>query len=420
MEERGDRAAGTGPRTGPRAAFGLICDRRFAPYFFGNALSASGLWFQTLAAQLLVWRQTHSALLLGVLSFAEFVPLLVLSPWAGALADRFDRKRIVLSTQALSVLLSGSLAVLAWAHLAPPAVVIVDSFGLGLVNAFSSPAVLALLPSLVEREHIPSAVALNSMTWNLARAVGPALAAVTVEGLGIPAAFAINAASYLALAAGIAILRPRPNQRIASTGALRDSVRLLRANPRLLALLGIVTVAGFGVDPINSLAPAFAHAFGEPDTRAGLIIGVFGAGAVTAAFLFSGRTARSDRYAALRLATMAASLVAFSVLPTLPWALPVLFLGGLGYLASTTSATAQLQLGVAEHERGRVMALWNIAFLGLRPLASLADGALASGFGVRTAGVALELPALAAAGLLLILGRPRAHGAAAAADPEPS
>jgi MFS family permease len=419
VETQRERPPGAGPGTGPRAAVGLIGDRRFAPYFFGNALSASGLWFQTLAAQLLIWRQTHSSLLLGVLSFAEFVPLLVLSPWAGAIADRFDRKRIVLWMQVVSVLLSGSLAVLAWAHLAPPAVVILDSFGLGLATAFSSPAVLALLPSLVEREHLAAAVALNSMTWNLARAVGPALAAVAVDGLGIPAAFAINAASYVPLAAGIAILRPRPHPRTASTAALRDSVRLLRANPRLLVFLGIVTVAGFAVDPINSLAPAFAHAFGAPDTRAGLIIGVFGAGAVTAAFLLSGRPARSDRRAALRLGTMAVSVVAFSLLPTLPWALPVLFLGGVGYLAANTSATAQLQLAVAEHERGRVMALWNIGFLGLRPVASLADGGLASGFGVRTAGVALQLPALAAVALLLALG-PRADRPVAVADPDPS
>src|SRR5438128_10758538 len=102
---------------GPKRAFAVIGDRRFAPYFTGNALSATGWWFQTLAAQLLIWRQTHSGLLLGVLSFAEFLPLLVLSPWAGAFADRFDRKRIVLVTQLLSVALAGGLALLTWADL---------------------------------------------------------------------------------------------------------------------------------------------------------------------------------------------------------------------------------------------------------------------------------------------------------------
>jgi hypothetical protein len=204
----------------------------------------------------------------------------------------------------------------------------------------------------------------------------------------------------------VLLVRPRAHARIPSQGrALQESVRLLRANPRLLVLLGIVTVVGFAADPVNTLAPAFAHAFGHADTRAGMIIGVFGAGAVVSAFFVSGRPARSDARAAARLVTMAAGLVGFALLPTFGWALPVLFIGGLGYLAASTSATAHLQLSVAEHERGRVMALWNVAFLGLRPFGSLADGAIASGFGVRAAGVALEVPALACALFLLARGR---------------
>jgi MFS family permease len=394
---------------GPGTAFRVIRDPGFAPYFVGNALSATGWWFQTLAAQLLVWRQTHSGLLLGVLSFAEFLPLLVLSPWAGSIADRFDRRRIVLVTQLLSVALSGGLALLTWAELAPTPVVIVDAFLLGLTNAFASPAALALIPSLVPREALAAAVGLNSMTWNLARAVGPALAAVTVSSLGIAAAFGINAASFLALVAGMLMVKPRAQARSTSTRALRDSIRLVRENPRLLVFLGIVAVVGIAADPINTLGPAFAHAFGQPDTRAGLIIGIFGAGAVCAALVLTGRNAGSDRRAAITLASMATGLAVFSVLPSLAWALPLLFIGGLGYLASNTSATSQLQLSVAEHERGRVMALWNVAFLGLRPVASLTDGAIASGFGVRAAGVTMQIPALAAAVLLVVWISRRTH-----------
>ena len=388
------------PRTGPRAALSLIRNRDFGPYFFGNAISGTGWWFQTLAAQLLIWRQTHSGLLLGVLTFAAFAPLLVLSPWAGVIADRFERKRIILVTQLISVGLAGGLAILAWADLAPPAVVILDSLGLGLANVFASPAAMALMPSLVERRDLGTAVGLNSMTWNIARVAGPALGALSVDGLGIPASFAINAASYLALVIGVLLVHPRPVPRGGSSGAVAGGIRLVQANPRLLVFLGIVAVVGWASDPINTLAPAFAHAFGHPDTWAGLIIGVFGAGAVTTAFLISGRNAGSNRRAVVTLTMLAACLAAFSLLPNLTWALPVLFLGGVAYLASNTSATVQLQLSVEEHERGRVMALWNIAFLGLRPFASLADGGIASAFGVRAAGVALTVPALLAALLL--------------------
>src|SRR5262249_28651096 len=154
-------------------------------------------------------------------------------------------------------------------------------------------------------------------------------------------------------------------------------------------LLVIVAVVGFASDPINTLAPALANAFHHPDTDAGLIIGVFGGGAVIAAFFLSGRVTGSLRRTVATLVLLGGGIVAFSVLPTLAVALPLLAVAGFGYLATNASATSQLHLNVAEYERGRMMALWNVAFLGLRPLASLVDGAIAAGFGARAAGVAL-------------------------------
>ena len=164
------------PATGPRAALRLIGSRNFGPYFVGNALSASGTWFQNLAAALLVYRLTHSAFLLGVLNFCQFVPVLLLAPWAGSAADRFDKRRLLLATQVCATALSGILAVLAWSHLAGSAVVILFSLALGVTSAYSAPASQALIAWLVPAHELPSAVALNSMTYNLARAVGPALA----------------------------------------------------------------------------------------------------------------------------------------------------------------------------------------------------------------------------------------------------
>src|SRR5436189_5034770 len=172
---------------GPRAAWRIVKRRDFGPYFFGNALSASGTWFQNLAASLLVYRLTHSALLLGVLSFSQFIPILVLTPWAGGLADRVDRRKLLLVTQTLAIVLAGGLALLAWAGLATTWVVIADTLGLGVVSAFSAPAQQALIVSLVRRDEVPTAVALNSMTFNLARALGPAAAALSILYLGSPA-----------------------------------------------------------------------------------------------------------------------------------------------------------------------------------------------------------------------------------------
>lgn len=398
--------AGRTAATGPAAALRLIGDRNFGPYFVGNAASASGTWFQNLAAAILIFRVTHSAFLLGVLNFGNFVPVLVLAPWAGSAADRYDRRRLLLATQLVSAALSGALAALAWGGLARVWVVIVFALGLGTMSAFSTPASQALIANLVERDDLPSAVALNSMTFNLARAVGPALATVSVSTLGIPASFAINSASYLLLVAGVLVVRSTPRVAASRAGtSLRESVRLVRAQPELLALLLIVTVVGFGSDPVNTEAPAFAHAFGRPDTEAGYVVGAFGAGAVVAAFLLAGRVAGSRRRMVGTLLLLGGGMVAFSLEDWLPLGFLLLAVAGFGYLASNTSATSRLQLAVEENQRGRIMALWGVAFLGFRPFASLLDGAVAGGFGVRTAGVVLAVPVLAGAVALMATNR---------------
>ena len=390
----------------------LIGSRNFAPYFFGNALSASGTWFQNLASALLVYRLTHSAFLLGVLNFCNFIPILLLVPWAGAAADRFDRRRVVVVTQVASTALSATLAAIAWAGLADEWVVIGCAFGLGVGSAFSAPASTALVTQLVEPRDLPSAVALNSMTFNIARAAGPALAALSVKTLGIPASFAINAGSYLVFVIALWFTRPRA-QRTATREEtrLRESIRLLRAQPRLVLYLLVVTAVGFASDPVNTEAPAFAHAFGRADTLAGALIGVFGAGAVAAAFLLAGRVAGSRRRMAVTLSLLGFGIVGFSISPWLPPALVLLVVAGFGYLASNTSATSRLQLEVEDTHRGRVMALWSVAFLGLRPFASIVDGAIAGGFGVRVAGVCLAIPALMGAAAVVLIGRKRLHSA---------
>ena len=260
----------TGDPAGPAAAWRLIRSRNFGPYFAGNALSSSGTWFQNLAASLLVYRLTHSPFLLGVLNMAQFAPVLLLAPWTGLAADRFDRRRLLIVAELAAALLSGVLALLAWAGLAQVWVVILFALGLGVSSAYAAPAAGAIPGQLVDRHDLPSAVGLNSMTYNLARAVGPALAAVTVHALGIPAAFAVNSASYLALVAGLLVVHVRPQLPVPrEESRLLASLRFVRERPQLLGLLLIVAAVGFASDPVNTEAPAFAHAFGETDTKAG-------------------------------------------------------------------------------------------------------------------------------------------------------
>jgi MFS family permease len=395
--------------TGPSAALRLIGHRNFGPYFVGNAASASGTWFQNLAASLFVFERTHSPFLLGVLQFANFVPVLLLAPWGGSSADRFDRKRLVLVTQLGSVVLSGSLAALTWAGHATVPLVIACAVGLGIGSAFSAPASQALIGDLVPRSELQSAVALNSMTFNLARAIGPTLAGISVAKLGFAPTFAINAGSYLLLVVGLLLVTPHARE-FASRGQarLRESLRLVRDEPRLLAFLLIVTAVGFASDPVNTEAPAFVHAYGLErgvSLWTGVTVGAFGAGAITAAFVLAGRVTGSRRRMIGTLTLLVIGIVGFSLSPSFWVGLGFLVIGGFGYLASNTSATSRLQLDVAEHQRGRIMALWSVAFLGLRPIASLADGAIAGAIGVRAAGVTLAVPALLGAGAIYFLQR---------------
>jgi MFS family permease len=328
------------------------------------------------------------------------VPVLVLSPWAGSIADRVDRRKLILATQLLAAALSGALAALAFGGFATEWVVIGFAAGMGVTTAFAQPAQMALITALVDEEDVQQAVALNSMTFNLARAIGPASAAGVIALLGLPWAFAVNSASYLLLVAGLLLVRPREEER-AEQPALRESLALLRENPSLVLALAVVMIAGFGSDPVNTESPAFAHTFGFSATWAGVLVACFGAGAVAAAFLVAGRVAGSRRQMGVTLAALGAGIVLFSLSPWLPLALILLAVAGFGYLSSNTAATTRLALGVAPSQRGRMMALWSIAFLGLRPAASLLDGALAGAFGVRVAGVVLGLPALAGAAFAL-------------------
>ena len=389
---------------GPREAWRVLSSRQFGPYFWGNAISSSGSWFHNLAASLLVYRLTGSELLLGILSFSQFAAILLLSPWAGAAADRFDRRQLLMVSEIAAAVLSAVLAVLAFAGEATEWVVIGFTLGLGIASAFAAPAQAALVAGLVPQRDLPTAVALNSMTFNLARAVGPALAALAVVTVGIPASFAINSVTYLAIVVALLVVSPRPQER-APSPKLRESLRLVRDDQRLLAYLLVVAAVGYASDPINTLAPAFAEAYGRNDTFAGFIVGVFGLGAVTAALVIAGRAAGSAHRMAVTLLLLSGGVIGFSLSPWLPLGLAFLFVAGFGYLSSNTSATARLQLGVAETQRGRIMALWSIAFLGARPVASLVDGLIADLVSVRAAGVVLALPALG--GALFILTRVR-------------
>ncbi len=406
---RSPRQGAAAPR-GPRTSLRVLAQPDFAAFFAGNLLSNCGTWFQTIAQALLVYRLTGSSFMVGLVNFAQFAGVVFLAPWAGPAADRFDRKRLLTWTQLGATFASALLAVLVALGWGTVPVVVGLALLLGLTTAFATPAMQAILPALVPREDVAAAIAMNSVTFNLARAVGPVAGALVVARLGVAWAIGLNSLSYLALAGALLFVHPRPQPpRPAQPPRFRDSLRLLRERRHLLFLIVAVASVSFTMDPVTTLTPAYAtRIFHHPDPWAGALIGAFGAGAVLASLLpFRGGLREIRRMIPPMLGLMAAGMAAFALVPAFGVAFAVLAVSGFGYLAGQTRATTLLQLEVEDRERGRIMAVWSVAFLGSRPLASLIDGGLAGLAGPRAATLLLALPAAAAA-LTVLLSHPAA------------
>lgn len=389
----------------------IMRERNVWPYLVGTLASGCGSWFQNLAQALLVYKLTHSTFLVGVVSFAQFFGTLVLAPWAGAAADHFDRKRLMILTQIGSILVSGTLALLSFFGLTNAAVVIALAGVLGVVSAFSTPAMLSLVPLLVADHEIRGAIALNAATYNLARALGPVLGAVVVDRLGFTAAFGLNSLSYLALIAGLLAVQPRPPERSSTERPkFRESLTVVRGDAWLVLLIVGVIVVAIVTDPVTTLTPGFVdELFHRSESWVGLLIGAYGTGAVLAA-LTAGRVRDPKRTLAMGMAVMGAGGLLFAVAPNVQIAMVGMLIAGYGYLTSSTTTSAALQLGVAPDQRGRIMAIWSVAFVGVRPFGALLDGAIASGIGLRVAGVVFAVPAVVMA--VALVGGRRADGQA--------
>lgn len=403
--------------TGARATLRVLGSRNFGPYFVGNLLSNSGTWFQNLAQGILVYRLTGSALMLGVVGFSQFVAVFVLAPWAGAAADRFDRRVLMRWMQLGSFVVTAALAALAWTGHASAGVVIGMALLLGVATAFSTPSMQALVPQLVEPGELHQAIALNAVTFNASRVIGPVVGAIVITRLGIPWAFALNSCSYLVLVLALSVVRPRAQPPgPARRTRLRETLRVATADPRIRMLLVVTTALSFTLDPISTLAPAYAReVLHRPDTLAGYLLGTFGIGSVIAAFTLTGRIRESWSRLAVTLALFGLALVLYALSPSIWVSLLALVLAGVGFLATSTAATTRLLMTVPVEQHGRFMAIWSALFLGTRPVASLLDGAIASA-SIRAAGLVLAVPSVGVA--LWLLARPPRDAAPAAAAAE--
>lgn len=366
-----------------RTSLGLLRDRNFGPYIATNFTSNVGNWFQNVAAGIVVFQLTGSNTLVGMVSVLQFLATLLLSPWSGSMADRFDRRKLLILAQCVST--SGAVGLALWVALEgveglPGVWPILAATGvIGLGYAIGISAMNALIPALVERSDLEDAIALNSASFTLARAIGPALAGLVVAAAGAVWAFGINALTFAPLIVVLVLINPRPTD----TGSGDRSVRaglsyVLERKPMLWLVLATLAV-GWAGDPATTLSPAYADMFGLDEWFVGLEIAAFGAGAAAASLTVGSirRRVGSERTTRMGMLVQTLGLVVFAAAINPPLALVGLFVAGAGFLFGVTTTNANLQRRLDEAMRGRVMALWSMAFLGSRPIAGLIDGGVA-------------------------------------------
>lgn len=366
-----------------RSSLQLFVDRRFGPYLGGNFVSNVGNWFQNVAAGIVVFQITGSNTLVGMVSVLQFLATLALAPWSGALADRLDRRKMLMSAQVISAV--GALGLAVWVGAVGieglPGVwpVLAASGVIGLGFAIGISAMNALVPALVNRADLDEAIALNSATFTVARAIGPALAGVVIATFGAAVAFGANAFTFLPLIVVLAFIRPREVERSQGDRSVKAGLRYTKDRPAMPWLILATLAVGWAGDPVNTLAPAYADLFGRSEAFVGLQVAAFGTGSAISSLTVG--VVRSKigllRTTRLGLVLLAIGLIGFSAAPNEPIVLGSLFVAGVGFLLGVTTTNSNLQRRLDEDMRGRVMALWSMAFLGSRPLAGLVDGAVA-------------------------------------------
>lgn len=372
----------------------LFARRDFRLYTAGNAVSLTGTWVQRVALGWLTWELTASGTWLGLIAFADLFPAVVLGPIGGVVADRLPRIAVIRAAQTLLMLQAFALFLLVATGFATIwSVFALALFG-GAVVGFNQPARLALAPSLVPRADLPSAVAINSATFNLARFIGPAIAGALIVGVGLATAFAVNALSFVAFLLVLRVLKldseateARPPDGRSMFGAILDALRYAAGHPGIGVLLGLMLASSILVRPVTELLPGFADlVFGGGADTLAVLTATFGVGALIGALALAMRGGGQDGLARLCLLSMAvstAALLGFAAAGSLAAALPAVALCGCALVVSGVSGLTLVQLTVDGAMRARVLSLYGLLFRGGPAVGAVAMGAASDWVGLR-------------------------------------
>jgi MFS family permease len=363
--------------------------RNFRLFFSGQTVSLIGTWMQRVAVLWLVYQLTHSALLLGLVGFVGQIPIFILAPFAGVLADRRDRHRMLLFTQVLAMVQAFVFAFLVLSHMVHIWHVIVLSIVLGIINAFDVPIRQSFMIEMIEdKNDLGNAIALNSSMFNFSRLLGPSIAGMLIAGFGSGICFLVNGFSYLAVVVSLLMMKIAKKEAVSPRRKvwyeLVDGFRYAFGFVPIRAILSMLALVSLTGMPYIVLLPVFAKDIlhGGPDTF-GFLMGFAGMGALAGALFLAARQSvlGLGKMIPIAASLLGGGLVLFSFSKSLYLSLALVLVTGFGQITLMATSNTLLQTMVDDDKRGRIMSFYAMSFSGTMPLGSLLAGAAADRIG---------------------------------------
>ncbi len=380
----------TGVRLAIHRTFHSLRVRNFRLYFFGQFVSVTGTWIQSVASAWLVLSLTGSGVALGIVTALNFAPLLLLGPWGGVIADRVDKRRTLIATQSAFAVLALALGILTVTGLVRVWEVYLLSLAQGIVTAIDNPTRQSFYAEMVGEKDLTNAVSLNSAVMTGTRVIGPGIAAGLIAAFGTGQCFLVNAASYVAVIAGLLLMRPQElhtlPEREPGRGGVREGLRYVWERPALrgpLMLMAVVFTLSFNFTVLFPLLATRAL-HGSVGTF-GSMAAVMGVGSVIGALALAHRSKPSPKLLPLGALGFGVISVAVAWAPSIGVELPLLVALGFTSIVFMVTGNSTMQLTSSDEMRGRVMALYSMAFLGTTPFGAMLAGWGAEHFGSRMA-----------------------------------
>jgi MFS family permease len=396
----------TALRAAAHQTFSSLRIRNFRLYFTAQLISVSGTWMQTVAQAWLVLHLSGSGVDLGLVVGLQFLPMLLFGPFGGLVADRMNKRHLLFATQTGGGLLALALGILVVTHQVQLWQVYVLAALLGVVNLFDNPARQTFMMEMVGRDDLPNAVSLNTVVMNASRVVGPAIGGVVITVFGLGVCFFVNAASYVAVIIGLSMMRSgelHPSEQVArARGQIREGLRYVWRTPGLRnTLLAIALIGVFAYNFTVTLALLAKGTFHGGAGTYSLLTSCMAVGAVVGGLIAAHRARPTPRLLQVMALVFGGLLAAVALAPTLALAAVLIVLMGAASIGFIATANATLQLSADPAMRGRVMALYAMAFLGTTPIGAPLVGAIAEWTSPRVALLAGAVATLVAAGLLM-------------------